>query len=309
MITTVVGSYPILPKRSVKDLLLGKFDPYQNAIAQAVLDQIKAGIDWISDGQVREDMIRIFADKIDGINENLEVTEEIFPPPSPITVRDLIFTEKILVRRNSKAKVKGIITGPSTMARSLKIEKSPYKDRVENLIMDLAVVLRYEAKKLEQNKAVAVQIDEPVFSTGTADLTVGIEAVEFIAKQLNIPVSLHVCGDVRDIFIDLLDVRHVDYLDHEFAGNPKNLDLLELDEIRQSGKKIGFGCIDTKTSSVEDVDFIYDLIKLAVSRLGKENIILDPDCGMRLLHRDVAFKKLKNLVTAKNLISNSLKNG
>lgn len=304
MITTVVGSYPVLPRRNLKDLLLGKFDPYKNAIEQAVLDQISAGIDWISDGQVRADMIRIFAEKIEGINENLEVTSEIFPPSSPITVKDLIFTRKIIERKNSKARVKGIITGPSTMAHSLNVEKSPYKNRIEDLVMDLAIVMRYEAKKLEQNKAVALQIDEPVFSTGTVDLTLGIEAVEFIAKHLNIPVLLHVCGDVRDVFLDLLEVKYIDYLDLEFGGNPGNLDLLEVDEIRRSDKKIGFGCVDTKTSSVEDVNFIFDLINYAVSRLGNENIIIDPDCGMRLLPRDVAFKKLRNMVSAKKLLAN-----
>ena len=72
MLTTVVGSYPSLPKdpQSIGTKLsnyLGIYDPYIPALELAVKDQINANIDIISDGQVRGDMIEIFAKNISGM--------------------------------------------------------------------------------------------------------------------------------------------------------------------------------------------------------------------------------------------------
>ena len=63
--TTVVGSYPVVKGGGLKSL----FDPFHSAVETAVADQIKAGIDIISDGQVRGDMIGAFTAKLPGIRE------------------------------------------------------------------------------------------------------------------------------------------------------------------------------------------------------------------------------------------------
>ena len=55
--TTVVGSYPVARSPSLRSLL----DPLKSAVETAVTDQLTAGIDIISDGQVRGDMITAFA--------------------------------------------------------------------------------------------------------------------------------------------------------------------------------------------------------------------------------------------------------
>ena len=61
--TTVVGSFPAQPQRSLKSL----FDPLRGAVITAVESQKKAGITIISDGQVRGDMIGVFASKLPGV--------------------------------------------------------------------------------------------------------------------------------------------------------------------------------------------------------------------------------------------------
>ena len=79
MLTTVVGSYPVTTKRpesisSKISNILGLYDEFVPCYEIAVEDQIKAGIDIISDGQVRGDMIEIYARNIPGM-----IVEEMFP--------------------------------------------------------------------------------------------------------------------------------------------------------------------------------------------------------------------------------------
>ncbi|MDD1664670.1 MAG: methionine synthase, partial [Methanomicrobiales archaeon] len=61
--TTVVGSYPVVKSTSLRSLM----DPLKSAVETAVADQLSAGIDIISDGQVRGDMITAFASRLPGV--------------------------------------------------------------------------------------------------------------------------------------------------------------------------------------------------------------------------------------------------
>ncbi len=106
--TTVVGSYPVVPGRG----LAGMFDPLRHAAKTAVEDQLLAGIDVISDGQVRGDMIRTFTSRLPGIRGQ-EVIGRVQSADHPITLSD---TKYALTRHRL---VKGIVTGPSTLASSM----------------------------------------------------------------------------------------------------------------------------------------------------------------------------------------------
>ena len=75
-----------------------------------------------------------------------------------------------------------------------------------------------------------------------------------------------------------------------------------LENVDLKGKKIGFGCLNNKTDKVESKEEVESLIKKAIDLVGRDNLIIDPDCGMRLRSRDAAFEKLKVMVNvAKNL--------
>jgi len=131
MVTTVVGSYPSGVKVQTED-------DVKKAIEIAVADQEKAGISIISDGQVRTDMVGIFAMNMPGYRKEgnrYKVVGRIEVPDKPATVNDYLFTKKL-----AKAKVKGIITGPTTMAKTSQVEKSsPYKSNTDpELIYDIA---------------------------------------------------------------------------------------------------------------------------------------------------------------------------
>jgi len=311
MLTTVVGSYPPIPQepKTFKDKflnILGAYDNYKPAIALAVSDQIKAGVDIISDGQVRAGMLEIFANAIPGMmveDKTPKIVGKIRPSPASICGEDFKYTLKIAQNiskdyGNSKKTlkegvkgVKGIITGPSTLVFSSRIEGF-YKKK-DDAIIDLAYALKEEAHYLEDAGAIYIQIDEPFISTGMVNISTAKKAIEIIIKDLSIPVGLHVCGDVTSVFDQLL-IFPVDIIDCEFAGIPGNMKALQ--NVNFHGKKIGFGCFDTKNDRVETKEEIENLIKKGIDLIGTENMIIDPDCGMRMRSHDSAFKKLKTMV-------------
>lgn len=322
MLTTVVGSYPALPEEpsSLSQKLssfFGTYDRYKPAIERAVRDQIEAGIDIISDGQVRDGMVEIFAKAIPGMTvegNTPKILGKIKPSPVSISAEDLKYAVKIAESMSKEyisnpgkieegvKGVKGIITGPSTLVFSSILEGF-YKSK-EKAVIDLAHALKKEAEFLERAGAVYIQIDEPFLSTGLPDIKTAKKAVEIITKDLKVPTAIHVCGNVSDVFEELLTFS-VDIIDCEFAGIPGNIDVLE--EAAEKGlikdKKIGFGCIDTKKKEVEDPKNVSELIKQGLEAAGKDNIIIDPDCGMRMLPKEAAFSKLKAMTEAVGWLS------
>jgi 5-methyltetrahydropteroyltriglutamate--homocysteine methyltransferase len=287
MVTTVVGSYPT-------GITINTEDDVRKAIEIAVADQDKLGVQIISDGQVRSDMVGIFAMNMNGYKKNgarYHIIDRIEVPNKPATVDDYRYAKKL-----SKKQVKGIITGPTTMAKSSVVDpSSPYKSNTDpELIFDLAYAQAAEARALMQAGAEVIQIDEPFFSV-EADLETGIKAVNIVAKNIEMP-AMHVCGDIRPIFKKLLET-HVRILDHEFAVS-KNLEAMDKGLIESYGKTIGFGCVDSTTNTVERVEQIEKTIRAGIEKIGKKNMWIDPDCGMRMRTREAASAKLQNMIEA-----------
>jgi 5-methyltetrahydropteroyltriglutamate--homocysteine methyltransferase len=304
MKSTVVGSFPVEVKQpsSAKNKLLnalGAYDPFKESIKDSVIAQLDAGVDIISDGQVRGDMVSIFTEFIPGMkieDGNTLIVSKIRNPIHEISVNDLQYAKKVMKEyyggKIPEGKgVKGIITGPNTIVHSSRIAGF-YKNR-EDAIIDLAHSLKFEvdaiAKKVEP---VYIQIDEPFLSTGMVDMKTAREAIDILHEGLEIPLAMHVCGILSDAFRDIARFN-VDILDFEFAGNNVNLGVLEENADLVSNKKIGFGCVDSAVNTVDDVGDVDELVQKAIEIVGKDNLFLDPDCGLRRAPRDVAFEKLK----------------
>ncbi|KDE54658.1 methionine synthase [Methanoculleus sp. MH98A] len=281
--TTVVGSYPVVKGSG----LFARMDPLKHAVEVAVADQIGAGIDIISDGQVRGDMIRAFTSHLPGIRGS-SVVGKVQPAARPITLAD---TKYALSRH---PKVKGILTGPSTLAHGLSIETPFYRNKDE-LVLDIAQALAVEANYLQDAGVALIQVDEPIFSTGAANLAVGREAVNAIAGRLRVPASLHVCGNLGNVIDDVLRIN-VAAFDFEFANNPGNLEVLSEKDL--GGRMIGYGCVDSADPGVESIETIKKRLEAGIDVFSPDTMLVDPDCGLRMQTRDAALGKLKNMVVA-----------
>lgn len=304
MRSTVVGSFPVElrePSSAKNKLLnaLGAYDSYKQAIKDSVIAQLDSGVDIISDGQVRGDMVSIFTKYIPGMKieeGNTVIVSKIRNPVQEISIDDLKYAKKVMSEYyggkipDGKG-IKGIITGPNTIVHSSRIAYF-YKNR-EDAIIDLAHSLKFEvdaiAKKVEP---AYIQVDEPFLSTGMVDMKTAREAIDILKDGLEVPLAMHVCGILKDAFADIARFN-VDILDFEFAGNNVNLSVLENNYALISDKMIGFGCVDSAVNTVDSKEDVDNLVQKAIEIVGKDNLILDPDCGLRRAPKDVAFDKLK----------------
>jgi len=325
MLTTVVGSYPASPQEpssfsSRLSSFLGSYDPYHAAVEFAVTQQVKAGVNIISTGQVRGDMVEIFAREITGMvweDGTSKIKGKILPINHSIGAKDIKIalktandmSEEFQLSKNvlSEGKfnedargVKGIITGPTTLVLSSRMEGFYNLEKRDKAILDLAYALNREAKYLEKAGAAMIQFDEPFLSTGMANIKTAYQAIKIAQEGLKVPLAMHVCGDVSQVLGELLKFP-VDIIDCEFAGIEKNIELLQNTDLK--GKKIGFGSVDTKKEQVESPEEIQTLLERGAEIIGAENMIVDPDCGMRMLPEEAAYQKLKNMTEAAGWLS------
>lgn len=290
--TTVVGSFPSTP---AKDRLLtycrdGAPDPYAESLEDAVEAQVSAGIDLVSDGQTRNDMVRLFATGLSGIRmRSRPVIIGDIGFKAPITADDQRLARRLL---RGRAKLKGIITGPFTLAMSCRDE---HYGSAEKAAMGFAEALNREARALSEVVDI-IQVDEPFFSVEYPENA--SELVSTVLAGVELPRALHVCGDVRAIFADLAELP-VDILDHEFAAHP---DLLGTVSDTDFGQMLGYGCVRSDANTAESVGEISERIKKGVASFGHERLLLDPDCGLRHLSPGVARAKLENMVRARDSV-------
>ncbi|WP_297979873.1 methionine synthase [uncultured Methanobrevibacter sp.] len=308
MITTVVGSFGIdlkEPKALSEKIKssIGLYDPYKIAIEEAVKLQLDCGIDIVGDGQPRGDMVGSFVKHIPGFSFEMNssvIVSKIRAPQVDIMIKDLKYAKKVLEseikernmgeEESGRKGVKLMLTGPSTIVHSSRIE-SFYKER-NPAIIDCAHALRREVESAEKAGASYVQIDDPFLSTGMVDLKVAKESIGILTDGIEMPMAMHVCGNLDGCFKEIAKFP-IDILDCEFAGNNVNIGLLEENSGLLSGKKLGFGCIDSAMNSVDDKEKVKALIERGIAAVGKENMLLDPDCGLRKVDIPIAMEKLK----------------
>lgn len=318
--TTVVGSYPklgnaseIIKKRDRNEISEEEFhEKIRDSINEVVKDYLEAGIDIISDGeQSREDMVVYFAQRLKGYTEGdwVRIFDNVyFRKPVIINklerFREMILTDWIYTNKISNGRpVKAIITGPYTMLEwSFDLF---YGDRKE-IIMDFAKIIREELLEAIKNGARYVQVDEPALSTRPwkeeADLLK--EALEYIFKGMDAKRIVHICyGRLERLLPYILDYP-VDQFDLEF----KNSDFRLLPYLKEYGynKELGYGVVDVHTLQIESVNEIKDAIDklMKLDIIGPEKVYIDPDCGLKLLPRDIAKGKLINMVKAAKIARN-----
>ncbi len=298
LLTTTVGSYP------PDDL------PPKRAIQRAVEDQIAAGIDLISDGQGRADMISLVAEGIPGFQRAPDGTWELEAPPQ--APKDPVLTGDYLLARllsRGRAAVKGVLTGPVTLAFSTRLlPGSPYNWNGDpDLLLSLAEILASEAAAMVAAGAEIVQIDEPLLPI-VAEQGFALEEAEHALREVAaiIPFSiLHICGDIRPIIYDLLAMPF-SALSVE-GSELDTLSLFDTEELKGAGMKLIYGCVNTRAATPDPRQIIQERIERAVDQLGSERLWLAPDCGLRQHTRADAQAVLEGLAQATQAVRTHLR--
>ena len=291
--TTVVGSYPAYPDNEeiMKNYFNTKIkDAWKSCIKKVVDDTLRVGIDIVSDGQTRDPFTQLFTRNLEGcrIRGRVEIIDTI-RFKGPITIEDQKYVKSLLPENK---KLKGIITGPYTLTKSC---IDLYYHDEKQACFDFAYALREEVISLQKYVDI-IAIDEPFFSISYPDY--GKELIEIIAKNLAVPISLHICGDISYIIPELFDIP-VDILCHEFKAHPKLFDIISSYSFPQS---LCIGSVRSDSDTIEDIDEIATHIKKAISLFDGKVIQISPDCGQRSLPKDIAYRKLENMVKARDKI-------
>ena len=170
-----------------------------------------------------------------------------------------------------------------------------YYNDERKLSFDLAHVLQKETELLQKHVDL-ISVDEPFFSVDMPEYAKDLLNKTF--KDVKVSKRLHVCGDVSTIVSDLLDMP-VDILSHEFKATPKLFDAFSK---HSTTKKICIGSVRSDKKEVESVKEITNHIQKGIEVFGENIAQIAPDCGLRMMPRDNAFEKLKNLVKAKEVV-------
>lgn len=294
--TTVVGSYPARPspEELMRAYCEGR-DPFVASLESAVCAQVRAGVELVSDGQTRAGMVELFASRLAGIR--MKGRPVIFGAVAfrrPVTADDLTRARTLAAGR---AEVKGIVTGPYTLARGC---VNSYYPREEDAAFAIARALNAEARALEAAGARAVQVDEPFFSVEMPPYA--RELVAEVTRGVGVPTTLHVCGRVEGILAALAEMP-ADVLDLEFAARPS---LVEAVADAGLPQRIGLGCVRSDDARIESPEEVAALLRKACDALGPERLVVDPDCGLRNLPPASADGKLCAMVAGARAVREEL---
>ena len=313
ILTTVVGSYP-KPKwlHRARELYEDPDSDFEERHWREATDDAarlianeheRAGIDVIVDGEMRRtEMVEFFAHRIDGYEFNGPVKvwgHNYFDKPSVVSeveyadtwlVDEYEYTASVADRP-----VKVPITGPYTLARWSFNEAY---DDTEELAYALADLVNEEVEKLVDAGARYVQIDEPALAQHEDDHAIVGGCLERIADGLpdDVRLGLHVCyGDYSRIYPEILE-----FPVHEFDLELANGDYEQLDVFKDPDftKDLALGVTDAHVAEVESVDRIKRNIRKGLEVVPPEQLTVSPDCGLKLLPREVAYGKMKNMVEA-----------
>lgn len=335
--TTVVGSYP-QPDWLVDREMLSKSVPrvrtteiwrvperwleqaQDDATVLAIRDMERAGIDIITDGEIRrESYSNRFATALEGIDTEkpgfVKARTRNIPVPRvagrirrrrPVEVRDMEF-----LRRNTSHSAKITLPGPFTMSKQAVDEY--YKD-AEAMAMDMAVAVNEEAHDLVRAGADVIQLDEPwVRNDPESARRYAVKAINRALEGLSVPTVVHLCfgyaavvpGDAKPAaytFLPELADTTASTISIESA-QPK-IDFGVLKEL--APKNVMLGVLDLSDPTVETPAMVAARIRRGLDYVPAERLIPAPDCGMKYLPREVAFGKLQALSQGADLVRRTL---
>jgi 5-methyltetrahydropteroyltriglutamate--homocysteine methyltransferase len=288
------------------------------AIKSAVKDQELAGLDVVTDGELRRDnLVDHFAGRLAGVEVDRRGQSDYYDYASSVVRQPLLeaplglVEEFAFTRDITDREVKFTVTGPHTLVKRIRDEW--YRDERE-FALALAAVFNAELKRLVSAGATDIQIDEPGFAAYPEDLGWGVEAINAMVQGVDARIGLHVCfgnrygrpsweGSYRFLFPAILEAD-INVLVLEFAR--KGTDDLGL--FKEFGNEfvLGMGVIDVKDHRVETPEMVAGLVRRGLDVVPPERLSLNPDCGLRHLPSEVAVRKLRALAEGAAIVRREL---
>ena len=292
---------------------------------EVVLEQVQAGIDVPTDGEVRrENYIHYHCRHLAGIDFSQRAvktmragTWEAAVPliVGPVAARGERFlpSDWRVAQAVTDRPVKITVPGPLTIADTL---KDTYYGDERRLCADLAEAINAEIRALAEAGCRWIQVDEPVFAREPDKaLAFGIDNLErcFQGVPEQVVRAVHMCCgypsglDLEDypkadpgvywVLADAIEAARVEAVSIEDAHRPNDLALLE----RFKTTRVILGVIAIARSRIEPVPEIAARLRQALEHIDADRLLAAPDCGLGMLSREAVRAKLANLAAAARL--------
>ena len=331
--TTVVGSYPqpdwLIDRQRLGDRLPPRMrarelwrvaeeqleEAQDDATRIAVQDMERAGVDVITDGEMRrESYSNRFATALEGVDldnpgvaldrtghEN-QVPRVVGPirRTGPVETRDVEFLRSLTDRR-----IKITVPGPFTMTQQA---QNDHYGGDRSLALAYADAVNAELRDLKAAGADVVQIDEPYLQARPeAAREYAIEAIDRALDGIEGDTVLHTCFGYAHIVHDRPSGYPFLAELSECAATHLSLEAAQPDldpgVLRDVGDKtVVLGVLDLGAEEVETPELVAERIRRALTVLPPERLVVAPDCGMKYLPRERAFRKLQAMVAGARLV-------
>lgn len=331
--TTVVGSYawPGWLSSGLLAAQRGELGPAEleemlrDAVDVALRDQEDAGIDIVTDGEMRRSgfFTADFYTHLTGIRSLLpdrklgpsghdqqhrfEVLEPIEAPNGLAVVEEFEYA-----RTRTDRPLKVTLPGPFTLAGRL-VRGSVYRDRLETA-WAFVPILNRELHRLVEAGATVIQMDEPspaihpesagefagMFNAAIDGVNAWLAAHLCFGNYAGRPLGKRSYGPVLDGILGL----NVDQLVLEFA----NRELAELPLLAEisAQKDVAVGLVDVKSYYIETPEDIAERLRAVLKHVPVERLSVVPDCGFSQTARWAARQKMEAMVEGTRMVRRDL---
>lgn len=333
--TTVMGSHPRpswwhLAAEAMRDGRFGTQDREEtlnHAVDVAILDQERAGIDVICDGEMRRlggYVMSLYA-PIEGLRVTPARSRTYGPPhydqDAQVSVVGRVTAPAGLgiaadfayLRTRSARPAKATCPGPLTFAGRCELAP-PYADMWE-LAFDLADIVNAELKACVAAGADLVQIDDPWLGIRPGESRAVVELIDRTLAGVQAKTALHICfgnnrGRPRSTdrsygpLLPAILAARVDQLVLEFAN--RGMADLDLWQQYRPSQELVAGVVDQKAYDVETPALVAERIRLALQHVPAEKLWLSPDCGFSNTPYWIGIAKMRTLVEGAALVRREL---
>lgn len=333
--TSVVGSYspPSWFCAAVEAIQRGEFGPadreetYNDACRIALRDQEEAGVDLVTDGEMRRvDFNLGFYGRLEGLQklppqrtkgpdghdqrDRYLVVDRIRAPSGLGIVEEFEFA-----RRHTDRPLKVTCPGPYTLAGRPQAG-SVYPDRYA-VALEMAEIINAELKRCVAAGAAFIQLDEPSAAVYPDRPQAFVDLIARAVDGVQAKLAMHLCfGNYRGRAVgkrryEPLFPHILECPVHQFVLEFANREMVEIDLWQRfpNDRELAVGVIDVKNYYIETPEDVAERIRLALRYVAPEKLAIVPDCGFSQTARWAARAKLEAMVKGTEIVRRELMGG